>query len=156
MIHNIQSKLWSNQIFTFTSSSLLTNCHQQINFDKFNLKVYYFLLTKESLGITIVQSIIVLLEHFRGVFRTLANIPVKGGSFCETSERLKAMNFFRKTLLHLRYLTGLWKSFCMELFDCYTPFSKIVLNCLMQLLVIRFMLNRIKQRHNYTRILNRI
>ena len=106
---------------------ILPICHQQINFDKFNFKVYYFLLTKESLGITIVQSIIVLLEHFRGVFRTLANIPVKGGSFCETSERLKAINFFRKTLLHLRYLTGLWKSLCMELFDCYTPFSKIVI-----------------------------
>ena len=41
LIHNVQSKLWSSQMFTFTSSSLHSNWHQQINFDKFNEKVYY-------------------------------------------------------------------------------------------------------------------
>ena len=91
------------------------------------MRKFIFLLTKKSRGITIAQSLIVLLEHFRGVFRTLSNIPVKVGAFCDTSERPKAINLFRKTLLHLSYLTGLWKSLCMELFDCYTPFSKIVI-----------------------------
>ena len=41
--------------------------------------------------------------RIRGVFRTLSDI--QDWVFCESSERLKVMNYFRKTL-HLRCLTG--------------------------------------------------
>ena len=45
----------------------------------------------------------VILQVIRGVFRTLSNI--KDGAFCEKSQRLLAVNYFRKKL-HLKSLAG--------------------------------------------------